>query len=382
MSEEIFDVAIIGAGVAGASLAAYLPSDLKVALIEGEETAGYHSTGRSAAIFSTIYGNGAIRALTRASEAFFTAPPQGFAASPLVSPRGVLFIARAEQRDAMAAFAAAPDVAEATRRLSIDGAMEVCPQLRRDTIVEALHEPGARDLDVHALHNGFLRAARRSGHRFFNDAMVTGLHRDADQWIVDTPAGRLRATIVVNAAGAWAASVARLARAAHLDITPRRRTMVLAETGGAGLAHDCPLVVDVEEQFYFKPESGGVLISPADETATIPSDVQPEELDVAIAIDRFERATTLPIRRVRSSWAGLRNFAPDRTPVVGFDREAEGFFWLAGQGGFGIQTAPALGRLAAALVQRAPTPRDIVDQGLDPGQLSPKRAFASLESVA
>ncbi|HWA92190.1 MAG TPA: FAD-dependent oxidoreductase [Rhizomicrobium sp.] len=351
MSAESFDVVVIGAGIAGASAASHLARTLKVAMLEREEFPGYHSTGRSAALFSESYGNAAVRALSRASRDFFYAPPAGFSEHALVKPRGAMHVARADRMQSLERFAAASDMAGSILRVQGDEARGLCPILKPEAAVAGVLETDAADVDVDALHQGYLRAFRAAGGRLVTHAEVRALARRAGQWHVETGAGTFRAPIAINAAGAWADTVAAMAGAAPLAIQPCRRTAVLVELPKDMDASRWPMVIDIDETFYMKPDAGLLLISPADETPVAPCDAQPEELDIAIAIDRVEQATTLRIRSLRKRWAGLRSFAPDRSPAIGFDPHAQGFFWLAGQGGYGIQTAPAASRLAAALVR-------------------------------
>ncbi|MGI9168712.1 MAG: NAD(P)/FAD-dependent oxidoreductase, partial [Caulobacteraceae bacterium] len=247
--------------------------------------------------------------------------------------------------------------------------------LRRGYAAQALYEPDARDIDVDALHQGFLRRFREAGGRLFLGRGVTALDCRGGRWRAETTAGDLDAPIVVDAAGAWAQAIGAMAGAAPVGLTPRRRTAVLVEGPEDPAIAASAMTIDIDETFYFKPDAGLLLLSPADETAVPAGDVQAEEIDIATAIDRVERATTLKVRRVRAKWAGLRVFTPDRAPVVGFDPTLRGFFWLAGQGGYGIQTAPAMGRLAAALVVGEAAPADLVDFGLDVGHLAPQRFF-------
>jgi D-arginine dehydrogenase len=374
MTSSEFDIVIIGAGIAGSSLAAELAHTHRVAVLEREDYPGYHSTGRSAALFSEIYGNAPVRALSRASRSFFYSPPPGFAASDLVRPRGSLYIARADQIAQLEAFAANEDVGGSIRRVTAAEAVAACPILTREHVSAALVEADAADVDVDALHQGYLRAFRAQGGALVTNAEVERLVRADGQWRVETAAGCYRAPIVVNAAGAWADSVAVKGGAASLGIQPRRRTAVLVELPANVSAESWPMVIDIEEAFYMKPDAGLLLISPADETPVEASDVQPEEMDVAVAIDRVERATTLKITRIRKRWAGLRSFAPDRSPIIGYDEQAPGFFWLAGQGGYGIQTAPAASKLAATLVRRDAIPPDLAE--IDIAQLSPQRFSA------
>ncbi|MGC8534177.1 MAG: NAD(P)/FAD-dependent oxidoreductase [Rhizomicrobium sp.] len=351
MSEQ-FDVIIIGAGIAGASLAANLANTHRVIVLEREEFAGFHSTGRSAAQFSEIYGNSTVRALTRASRRFFYTPPQGFSDSPLVLPRGSLFIARQDQLAQLSEFAAQNDVGDCVRAISASEALQMCPILRPDYVAAAVLEGAAADMDVNALHQGYLRQLRQEGGHIRLNAEVLEFSHNKGTWQVRTPNGSFQAPVVVNAAGAWADQIAIRAGVRPLKIQPCRRTAVLVDPPPDIATASFPMVIDIDETFYFKPDAGLLFLTPADESPVEPSDVQPEEIDVAIAIDRVEQATTLRISRVRKRWAGLRSFAPDRTPVIGFDPRLSGFFWLAGQGGYGIQTAPTAGALAAALIRQ------------------------------
>jgi|SRR5665213_229607 len=372
MSETFFDFAIIGAGIAGASLAAELEQTHRVVLLDREEFAGYHSTGRSAALFSEIYGNSTIRALSRASRDFFFSPPADFAPVALVKRRGSLYIARHSQLPDLMQFASSEDVADGVRIVTSEEARGLCPILRKESVASAVLEEQAADVDVSALHQGYLRWFRSRGGLLVTNADVRSLVRANAEWRIATSSGSFHARTIVNAAGAWADIVAQMAGAASLQIQPRRRTAILVELPTAISAETWPMVVDIDETFYFKPDAGLLLISPADETPVEASDVQPEELDVAIAIDRIEQATTLKIQKIRRRWAGLRSFAPDRTPVVGFDPVQQGFFWLAAHGGYGIQTAPALSKLAAQLLRREQNSADSINPAII-SDLSPQR---------
>jgi D-arginine dehydrogenase len=367
------DFLVIGAGIAGASVAAHLAETRSVILLEREDRPGYHSTGRSAALFTEIYGNATIRSLTRASRRFLFDPPADFTESALTRPRGCLYIATAEQLDALRKFRSLPDIEPATRTLDIAEAQGLCPILRPEYLAGAVFEPDCADIDVNALHQGYLRLFKRREGRLVNQSPVQSIARAAGGWTVEAGSGRFTASTIVNAAGAWSDEVAALAGLPRVGLTPRRRTAMLIEAP-AGMSIDAwPFVNDVDEQFYFKPDAGSIFLSPADETPSEPTDAQPEELDIAAAVDRFEQATTLQVRRLKARWAGLRTFAADRTPVVGFSPIAPDFFWLAGQGGYGIQTAPALSRAAAALLLGTALPADIAAQGLDVSAMSPAR---------
>jgi len=368
-----YDFAVVGAGIAGASVAAELAGQARVLLLEREAQPGYHTTGRSAALFSAIYGPAQIRALSRASLPFFDAPPAGFAGTPLLTPREVMMVAREDQLPQLDAMWRA--VSGRGRVETIDGAAARArmPLLRDGYAKAALLERDASDIDVHALHQGYLRALRAAGGHVELNGEVVGLARSGRGWELSTPARSFEAAVVVNAAGAWADALAVLAGVEPAGLTPKRRTaLTVAAPPGAEPA-SWPMVVDIEENFYLKPESGRLLLSPADETPSAPCDAQPEELDIAICVDRIEGAFDLSVRAIGNKWAGLRTFAPDGDPVVGFDPAAPGFFWLAGQGGYGIQTAPAMARLAAALALGRGMPADIADQGVDEGALAPAR---------
>jgi D-arginine dehydrogenase len=371
MQKAHADFLVIGAGIAGASVAAHLAEVRSVILLEREERPGYHSTGRSAALFTEIYGNETIRALTRASREFLFGTPSGFTEHPLMRPRGCLYIATKDQLDALRAFHALPEVAPATRMLDIEEAHGLCPILRRGYVAGALLEPDCADIDVHALHHGYLRLFKQRDGRLLSGAPVQSIRYDEGGWTVQAGADTLTASTIVNAAGAWADEIAALAGVAPMGLTPCRRTAILVDAPLG--AANWPFVNDIDEKFYFKPDAGSLFLSPADETPSEPTDAQPEEWDVAAAVDRIEKATTLEVHRLKARWAGLRTFARDRSPVVGYSRAAPSFFWLAGQGGYGIQTSPALSRAAAALALGLELPRELSAEGLDAAAMSPDR---------
>jgi D-arginine dehydrogenase len=372
--QQPYDFLICGSGIAGASIAAELAVGALVLVAEREDAHGYHTTGRSAAMYIESYGNAVIRRITAASRAFFDAPPDGFAEHPLLTPRACLTIARADQLRALDELEAAI-AATGTRhqRISGDEARRLVPVLR-DTVAAAVMEPDAADIDVGALHAGYLRLARSRGAEFRNDAEVLALEPHPEGWRARLKGGDdVIARVVVNAAGAWADEVAVLAGLAPIGLSPLRRTALLIEAPADQDFARWPVVIDAEETFYFKAESGRLLASPADETPSPPTDAAPDEMDIAVCIDRIQAATTLPVRRLIRSWAGLRTFAPDRTQVIGYDPAAAGFFWFAGQGGYGMQTAPAAARLAAALARHEAVPADIAARGLTAGDVSPVR---------
>lgn len=374
MADQSADIIVIGAGMAGASAACLLAETGSVILLEQESQPGFHSTGRSAAFYTQNYGNSVIRALTRASYDFFVNPPDGFAETPLLSARGALFIAREDQLPQLRSAFAADGAQVPTMRI-VQGAelLAINPALRPDYVAAAIYEPDATDIDVNALHRGYLREFARQGGALVTDAQVQAMARESGTWRVSTAAGEFVAPIVINAAGAWCDVVAQLAGAQPVGIQPKRRTIATfaapEKLGNAVL----PLTIDIDEEFYFKSDAGVIMASPADETLVPPCDVQPEELDVAIAIDRVEKAADFQVRRIQNKWAGLRNFVADKSPVVGFDDQADGFFWLAGQGGYGIQTAPAMARLARSLVSDGVVPGDLADLGVAQHHLSPAR---------
>ena len=403
------DVLIVGGGIAGASAAYEIAPCAKTILLERERQPGYHTTGRSAAVFAPAYGNRVIRALTAASHAFYRERAGELADHPVLAPRGALFVGRADQLATLEALhddirLEVPDLER------LDG-QQLCarvPVLRSDYVAGGLYDPTSMDMDVAAIHQGYLKGFRARGGQVVTDAEVSAIKSDGPPWRVETRAGPFEAAVLVDAAGAWADQVAEMAGVAPLGLVPKRRTVILFESSTApdpgtikttacalagvaplGLAPKrrtailfeasiapdpaWPVVIDADEEFYFKPESGLLLGSPADETPVPPCDVQPEELDVAIAIDRIERAASFRVRHVRRKWAGLRTFAPDRTPVVGMAESTPGFFWLAGQGGYGIQTAPALARAAARLLVDGVLPDDLLGRGLVAENLLPLR---------
>jgi D-arginine dehydrogenase len=372
---EPYDFLVVGAGVAGASIAAELAAQAKVLMVEQEERPGYHTSGRSAAMYIESYGAEPVRRLTAASRGFFDSPPDGFADHPLLSPRAALTIARANQTKAVDALAAQiAAVGGGFRELTTEQAQGLVPQLRPEAAARAILEPEAADIDVAALHQGFLRLARARGATLFTDAGVEALTHAGQVWRARLANGEtIEAAAVVNAAGAWADTVASLAGLAPLGLVPKRRTVILLEPPASADIGPWPTILDVEESFYFKPQSGLILASPCDETPSPPVDAAPEELDIAVCVERVQAAADIPVRRVARSWAGLRTFAPDKIEVFGFDPAAPDFFWFAGQGGYGMQTAPAAARLGAALALRRAIPADLADRGLAAAPFSPRR---------
>ncbi|MGA2950981.1 MAG: FAD-dependent oxidoreductase [Caulobacteraceae bacterium] len=370
-----YDFLVVGAGVAGASIAAELAAEATVLLTEQEERPGYHTSGRSAAMYIESYGAEPVRRLTAASRAFFESPPEGFVDHPLLSPRAALTIARADQSEALDDLARQiAAVGGAFRELTTAEAQGLVRQLRPEAAARAIIEPESADIDVGALHQGFLRLARARGATLVTDARVEALARSGETWRVRLANGEtIEAGAVINAAGAWADDVARLAGVAPIGLTPKRRTVILLDPPAAADIGSWPTVLDVEESFYFKPQSGLILASPCDETPSPPVDAAPEELDIAVCVERVQAAADIPVRRVTRSWAGLRTFAPDKIEVFGFDPAAPRFFWYAGQGGYGMQTAPAAARLGAAMALGREIPADLAERGLTAAPFSPGR---------
>jgi len=358
--------------MAGAAIAAHLSEHASVRLLEMEHQSGYHSTGRSAALFAESYGNRLVRALTRASRSFFFSPPASFCSEPLVKPRSMLVTARTGQESALEAFFAslAPGLAELK---SPAQALELFPLLNPDHLSGAALYASSADIEVHALHHGYLRLLKARNGTIATNATVLALEHGQDAWAVSMAQDTVRAKIVINAAGAWAGEIGKLAGAMDVGLQPMKRTVCLIDQPAGQSADEWPMLFDVDEQFYLKPDAGMLLLSPCDETLTDPCDAQADELDIAVAVDRIERATTLQVKRIAHKWAGLRSFVKDRSPVVGYDPYRPGFFWFAALGGYGIQTAPALSRLAACLVRRTPVDSPPPPDGVELAALSPAR---------
>jgi D-arginine dehydrogenase len=344
------DVAIVGAGMAGASLAAELAPHLSVIMIEAESHAGYHATGRSAAFWSETYGGPLIQPLTSASEGFLKAPSVSFSDRAFLQPRGAILVAEDEGKAVLDAMLREFEGSVELRRFGRPELERRIPGIRPGWS-HCVYEASCADIDVAALHQAYLKAARGSGAQLLLDTRLEGARRTAGGWALATTQGDVQAAILVNAAGAWADGVAMLAGEAPVGVRPYRRTIAQLRVDPPAPA-DLPLVIDALGRFYFKPEAGGRLwLSPHDETPCEPCDSAAEEYDVALAIDRLSMIVDWRVERVEHSWAGLRSFAPDRLPVYGFADERRDFFWCAGQGGFGIQTAPAAAKLAAALLR-------------------------------
>lgn len=369
-----FDFIVVGAGIAGSSAAYELAATKSVLLLEQEHQPGYHTTGRSAALYAETYGNQAVRALTTGGKEFYLNPPAGFTEHPLLRPRGVLFIGREDQRPSLDhLLAEVSGLRSNIRRIDAATLGGYIPVLRDGYAAAAVFDPDAMDIDVHALHQGYLRGLKARGGQMLLNAPARALRRGEGLWQVETPLGQFSGKVVVNAAGAWADEIAALAQARPVGLVPKRRTAILFQPPSGTQIDTWPTVIDADEEFYFRPDAGKIMASPADETPMPPCDVQPEEIDIAILIDRLERAINMPIPRIEHRWAGLRSFVRDKTPVVGYDDGIEDFFWLAGQGGYGIQTAPGIARLTAALARRLPVPDDLAALGVRSADLAPER---------
>ena len=373
MGHTQYDVVVVGAGIAGVSIAAHLSASRSVRLLEMEARPGFHSTGRSAAVFLSFYGNEVVRALTRASRSFFAAPPGGFAEYGLLRDRAALVVAREDQRRLLDVYVNERAAGTSCERLSSQEAAALCPVLDERKFAAAAMTRGAADIDVDALQSGYLRWLRERGGSLTTSARVTHLQRRNDGWLIVAGEEEILAGTVVNAAGAWAGHIGELAGARDIGLETLRRSAALIEAPQGQSPADWPGVIDVEEQFYMKPEAGLLMISPADETPDQPGDVQPDEVDIAIAVERIEAITHLEVKRIRHQWAGLRSFVADRCPVVGFDPQAQGFFWTAALGGYGIQTAPALSQVAANLLDGSAGREALERLSLDETALSPAR---------
>lgn len=369
---QTYDIAIIGGGIAGLSLAYFLAGRRSVVVLEQEDALGYHSTGRSAAEFVLRYNSEAVCKLAAISRRFFNTPPESFTAVPLLRQRGGITIANAEKAGRLRAQFDA-DVRHAPLTLiTPDEAIERVPFLDPAFVAAAFHDPEFWDIEVESLLQGYVKGARRSGAEIRTGAGVVAIRDDGQRWRIETSGGAVAAHTLVNACGGWADGIAGMAGVQPKGIVPHRRTAVLIDLPGTDLSA-VPEINELDEVFYFKPDAGRLLVSPADETPCEPADVQPEEIDIAWAVHHFEQATTVKVGRVAKSWAGMRSFALDRLPVIGAAPDNPRFFWLAGQGGYGILTSPALGALAASMLCEDKIPEGFSQASLDPALFSPGR---------
>ena len=369
------DFIIIGGGIAGASTGFWLSQHGKVLVLERESHPAYHSTGRSAALYTAAYGTPQVRALTLASRAFFDQPPAGFCEHPLLTPRGEMTVDfNGDPAELDSQYLSAKATVAQVQRLTVDEACARLPILRREKVHGAIYDPTACDIDTDALHQGYLRGIRRNHGEVHTDCQVLGLERDANNvWQVQTNGQTFSAPVIINAAGAWADKIGALAGARSLGLQPKRRAaFIFAGPEGVDI-HQWPMLVSLDESFYMKPDAGMFLGSPANADPVEPHDVQPEELDIAMGIYQIEEATTLTIRRPTRTWAGLRSFVADGDLLSGFDAQVPGLFWVAAQGGYGIQTSPAMGQASAALVRGLPLPEQLRQFGLSSNMLAPAR---------
>lgn len=372
------DFLIVGGGIAGTSCANWLAENHSVRLLEMEGQPGYHTTGRSVAVYTEAYGPRTIRALAKSSHAFLTNPPAGFSETPLSRPHGLLFVGRDDQRQSLdVLLAVVQELSPKIHEVSVKEALGLVPVLREHYLGCAFLDPTTLALDVNAIHQGYIRGLKAKGGEVVCDAQALTFERKAGKWHVHTSNGDFSAAVVFNAAGAWADVVAERIGADLVGLQPKQRTVIAFTPTDVNLSEDWPVLLDVDEEFIAKIDAGTVLASPADETPVPAQDAQPDELDIAITVDRLERITTMKVGRIQRTWAGLRSFVPDGVPVVGYDPKVEGFFWCAGQGGYGIETSNGLGRASAALAVGCGLPDDIKAFGVTEADLSAAR-FATV----
>ncbi|UTW56016.1 FAD-binding oxidoreductase [Kordiimonas sp. SCSIO 12610] len=369
------DFLIIGGGIAGAGLAYFLAGHGSTMIIEMEDQPGYHTTGRSAAFLAETYGGPKIQPLTTGSKPFFTAPPEGFIEAPLLTALGAVHIFTEEQRERAEKMAAELQQAlPGVKLLTKSEVVARAPYLSHYDFVGGIDDPDCGSLDVAALHQGYLRGAKHVGATIMVNAGLEGAVFENGRWRVKIRHGEVFAKTLINASGAWADEVAVRAGVKPIGMQPLQRTIVTVENP-EGLPFDptSSMIIDADERFYFKPEGTGYILSPADEKPVQPSDAQPDIEDVALAVHYFEEATGVRVKSIEAKWAGLRTFAPDRAPVIGYDANTPGFFWNVGQGGYGIQTSPAWSRVAASLVLNKGMPDDLVQLGCNAENYSPAR---------
>lgn len=371
----IYDFIVIGAGMAGASTAYELAADHSVLLIESEAQPGYHSTGRSAALFTRNYGTRLVRDITSLSEPFYFDPPEGFTDGRLLRPRGALAVAQAEGANLLDPLLMASNGANPVVEITPEDALAMAPFLRVDQVARVVFEAGVMDIDVALLLQSYIKAYRKRDGALETQAPVIALENTSGSWTVSTKSGRFRGKTLVNAAGAWADQIGALAGARPIGLVAKRRTAIIVDaTPGYDIAR-LPCVDFAGSEAYIKPEAGKLMASLGDATPVEPQDVRPDEIDVAVLADWIERNTLIPVRRIEHSWAGLRSFVADDGPVVGFDDEVPDFLWNAGQGGYGIMMAPALARAVAALCATGQLPQDFASHGVEPFHLSPSRTW-------
>ena len=370
------DFVVIGAGISGAAAALELKALGSVIVLEAESSPGYHSTGRSAALYTPHFGSDVVCAICRASHPFLANPPEGFSATPLLTRRGLLTVAEPERMSALDGLIATSSPPYAMQRLTAEEALARAPLLRPELVGGAVYEDGVMDIEVSNLHQSTLAAFKAKGGTLRCESRIVAIERTNSGWRIETQDGcSTTANIIVNAAGAWADEVARLAGVAPVGLVAKRRTAIVVDAPDGMDVTSLPAIDFIGTDAYVKPEAGRLMASPGDATPVAPQDVQPEEWDVAVLADWLQTNTTVSVRRIEHSWAGLRSFAIDDAPVVGFDAVVPGFFWLAGQGGYGIMMAPVLGRITASLIETGVMPADIashlsVEQVIAPGRFN------------
>lgn len=366
------DFVVIGGGIAGVAASAFLAPHGEVTLLEMESSLAYHTTGRSAALFTINYGGSGSRPLAHAAQSFFDNPPDGAADGPLLDERGNLWVARPDQMEHLRQIADEGSTSGAGSELiEVDDVMKLAPMMNPDLLGGGIHEPSAKDIDVAGLHQAFVRIMRRNDANIRTNAPAISITKATSGWHVKTPDDEIDCEFVVNAAGAWGDQVATLAGIEPIGLEPMRRTAFMVP--GSAEYTDLPMVVNIDHDYYFRPDGVQLLCSLAEEVPDEPGDVRPRMEDVALAIERINQATNLAIRTVNSQWTGLRTFAPDRDLVVGEDPTAPGFFWLVGQGGTGIMTSPGYGSLIASLIMDNPLSAELLEAGVDPLITSPAR---------
>jgi D-arginine dehydrogenase len=365
-----FDYIVIGAGIAGASVAAHLAATHSVLVLEMEDRPGYHTTGRSAASYEPNYGPLPMLALTRASAPFFMNPPEGFTDAPIFSPRGSFFF-EAEGQEKEAAYLLSKSAG--LKEYSEQDVRNLYPILKQDYAKRSYYDDSTGDLDVDLLHRGYLRLFKNAGGTLATSELVKAIVRQNSQWNVLTPHAQFFAPNIINAAGAWGDVVADMANVKPIGLIPKRRSIGVIPVSGFRGFEAWPMVTDCAETWYAKPQSGKMIVSSADATPVEPHDAYADDMAIAEGVERLMNATTLEVTHLDHSWGGLRTFAPDGNPVVGFDPSTDGFFWLVGQGGYGIQSVPALSRTAAALARHMDVPEDVLEAELNMNHILPER---------
>lgn len=371
----MIDYLIIGAGISGAAAAFELAPFGSVTVIEAENSAGLHSTGRSAALYTPNYGSELVRRLNRLSHGFLSTPPEGFCSQALLKQRGMMSVASTGQESLLAALVA--DSGREVVLLNAEETLSLAPLLRKERIIGAAYEALVADIDVDALHQGFLKGMRARGTQLLLNSKLVGLRREKKCWQVDLGDRQLQAGVVINAAGAWADEVAVLAGVPSVGLVPRRRTAILVDPPADISLSALPAMDFIGVENYIKPDAGQLMVSPGDATPVAAQDIQPDDLEVAVLVDWLETETHVQVRRLNHQWAGLRSFVADGAPVVGFDPAVEGFFWLAGQGGYGIMMSSALARASANLIAGKGLPEDFLAAGVNESDLSATRLRAS-----